>query len=466
MAEKKKSEDLRLDAMENVAIEDAAFSEDQLKDMEKLEQRGAEIPEVEIPPIADEESVDDVEKALDDLDKLIDAEASKPKRGRKKAAEKAEVAEKKDEKPATSSKRRQSKGLPDYLPSGDLTNRASRKEKRDIYREEEIFTIDPERASVKTEQVKRRETWFKLIQASESGQPLEGTLYSCIKAKGANGETHVLGVVSFECATIYIPVELLYKFDESNIITNTGMTREQTILNTKAYFTNLRFGMKVKFCVLRVFEKNPMNEDGGPMAYGSRIDALEKLGNDNYVKPQRSDGKPLIVEGMLVEATITCLTISGVYVEAAGVEEFIPNDELSWRHIADARTDIEDYYVGKIILVKVKKIEKEKYKAQDRKFDLVKLTLSAKEAVPNMNKKNFNNFVVGETTLATVTMISEDGMFVMLGDNQRDALCRFPRNGEPIPPIDSLIRTKITRKDEKEYRIFCEYKGMIRVGRG
>lgn len=446
-------------------VEEAVLSEEQLKDMEVLEQQGVETPEVEVPPL-DDDSYDDIEDAVDNLDELVDAAAKKnsTKGSRKKAAEAADT--KKDEKPALQAKHRQAKGLPDYLPSGDLVNRAARNEKRSIYKEEEVFTIDPEKASVETEQQKRRNTWLKLLQAAESGYPLEGTLYSCIKARGANGESHVLGVVSYENATIYIPVELLFKFDEKIIITNRGMSREQTILNAKAYFTNLRFGMKVPFTVLRVFEKNPMNEDGGPMAYGSRIDAMEKLGNDNYVRPQRTDGKPLIVEGMIVEATITCLTISGVYVEAAGVEEFIPNEELSWRHIADARTDIEDFYIGKVILVKVKSIDTEEYKALDRTFKLVKLSLSARDAVPNPNKKNFNNFVVGQETLATVSYISDDGLFVMLGNNERDAKCSFPRNGEPIPPLDSLIRVKITRKVEDGYKIFCEYKGIIRVGRG
>ena len=455
-------------AVETPVVEEAVLTEEQLKDMEEMERDSMETPEVDnIPPMNDE-SYDDIKGAVDDLDAFIDAEAKKSRRGRRKKAdaqtESTEVASKDEAKPAA--RHRQSRGLPDYLPSGDLANRATRAEKRELYREEEVFTIDPEKASVETEQEKRRATWLKLLQAAETGYPLEGTLYSCIKAKDANGESHVLGVVSFECATVYIPVELLYKFDESIIRTNTGMTREQTILNAKAYFTNLRFGMKVQFTVLRAFEKNPMNEDGGPMAYGSRIDALARLGNDNYVRPQRADGKPLIVEGMIVEATITCLTISGVYVEAAGVEEFIPNSELSWRHIADARTDIGDYYVGKVILAKVKKIESEEYEAQDRKFNLVKLTLSAKEATPNPNVKNFNNFVVGQETLATVTMIGDDGIFVMLGNNERDAKCTFPRNGEPIPPINSLVRVKITRKVEDGYKIFVEYKGIIRVGRG
>ncbi len=466
MAGRKKDSNPKSKANTKPEVEEAVLSADELKDMEDIEQQ--ETPEVDnIPPIED-----DIKDDLDDLDKMLDAQAkaAAPRRSRRKktetAGEDTALKEAKETAPARTTRHRQSRGLPDYLPSGDLTNRASRDEKRELYREEEVFTIDPEKAAVETEQEKRRATWFKLLQAAETGLPLEGTLYSCIKAKDENGKPHVLGVVSFECATIYIPVELLFRLDEEGIRTNQNMTREQTLLNAKAYFTNLRFGMQVHFTVLRAFEKNPMNEDGGPMAYGSRLDALQRLGNDNYVRPQRADGKPLIVKGMKVEAVITCLTKRGIYVEAAGVEEFIPNDELSWRHISDARSDIEDFYVGKVILVVVKDIGSDHYEAHDRKFDLVTLSLSAKDAIPNPNRKNFNNFVVGQETLATVTMITDDGLFVMLGNNERDAKCGFPRNGDPIPPLESLIRVKITRKVEEDYKIFVDYKDTIRVGKG
>ncbi len=440
--------------------------------LENFEVEQVEVPEVDMPDV-DGESYDDMQGELDALDKMLDEQASvvPKKRGRKKKSESDDTVEKvadsnteEVEKPAP--RHRQAKGNSEYIPAGDLVNRASRQEKRALYKEDDVYTINPDGPSIKTEQQKRRETWFKLLQAAENGSALEGTLYSYMIARNKSGKRYVLGIVKFECATVYIPADLLFRFNPEMIRVNEGQTAESAEVNTKAYYTDLRAGMKVKFVVLRAEEKDPLNEEGGPMAYGSRIGAMEKLGYENYYAPSRMDGKPLIIEGMKVEATITCLTRAGIYVDAAGVEEFIPNDELSWRHINDARTDVEDFKVGDVIVVKVMSVEKEPYTALDRSYNLVKLSLSAKEAQVDPNKKYFNSYSIGQRTLATVTSVNDDGVFVRLGGNERDARCQFPRNGLPIPSVGSLVKVKITRKIDGEYKIYADIKDIIRMGIG
>lgn len=416
--------------------EDAPVMEDNI-DLESVYSKKEELSEEET-------------EALNKLDSIVDS-----------AVEEIEKAADTAEKKRSQSRQRQAKGLPEDIASGDLVNRASRRAKRRIYSEDEVVTIDPD-TKVETEADKRRATWLELVQSAKSHTILEGTLVSCKRTK--NGD-NVLAVVSYKDATVYIPAKFLFEFDESAILYNedSGITKEAAMLNAQLYYTNLRFGMPVKFVCIQVFENDPNNPEGGAIAYASRIAAIQQLARESFVD-KTADGKPLLYEGLEAQGTITYLSRTGVGVEVFGVDAFIPSNELSWRRIGDVRTDEADYHVGQNIVVKIGEVSEVKYTpvGSDQTFNLIHARMSAREAQSNPNVKWFNFFEEGQIVLGQVTQITEDGIFVFAA-NKRDMLCEFPQNLQ-IPPIGSLVQVKVMHKRESDKAIYAVIRKIIRMG--
>ncbi len=372
------------------------------------------------------------------------------------AKEKAEPIETNEK--VTRPRHRQVAKAASEVVSGDLTERASRRAKRRIYTEDQIFTIDPS-APATSEADERRAVWHELQQAAETGNPLTGVLVSC---KNIDGRP--CGIVNYKnIARVIIPAEWLYVFDEKTVRARNGESSAIAKFNTQAYFVNIRFGMEVNFVVLQAKEDDEDNPGAGPVAIGSRVDAMQRISRDYFITKQ-ADGDPQLYEGLLAEAKITYLSKTGVGVEVFGTEAFISAEELSWSRISDARYDAANYYVGKIIPVKILSVSQERYTAYGKNFNLVMVEVSAKQAVKDPNKLYFNAFTEGQRSLAEVTQITDDGIFVKL-EGKRDAICGWPQGGLSIPPIGSLVQVKIVRKEESNYHIRGEIKGIVRNGK-
>ena len=361
-------------------------------------------------------------------------------------------------KPASKPRHRQVAKAASEVATGNLTERASKRTKRRIYKEDQIFTIDPDSPAA-SEADERRAVWHELQQAAVTGNPLTGILVSC---KNIDGRP--CGIVSYKnIARIIIPAEWLYVFDDSTVRARSGEDSSLAKFNTQAYFVNIRFGMEVNFVVLQAKEDDEDNPGAGPVAIGSRIDAMQRISRDYYITKQ-ADGEPQLYEGLLAEAKITYLSKTGIGVEVFGTETFISAEELSWSRISDARYDAANYYVGKIIPVKILSVEQTRYTAYGKTFNLVQIEASAKQAVKDPNKLYFNAFTEGQRSLAEVTQITDDGIFVKL-EGKRDAICGWPQGGLSIPPIGSLVQVKIVKKEESNYHIRGEIKGIIRNGK-
>lgn len=356
--------------------------------------------------------------------------------------------------------RRQVKGLPEEVTSGDAINRAGRKSKKNLYKEEDIYTIEKGKR-VDSEAEQRKKTWLELVQSARTNTILEGRLDSCKKTK--NGV--VLAVVTYKDATVYIPSKYLFQFNSANVQwnENSPISKETAITNALTYFTNLRMGMPVKFIVKQAYERDENNPEGGAVAYGSRVAAMEQE-SYAYYKDKGQDGMPELMEGLRAEAVVTYLSRNGVGVNVFGADAFIPVSELSWNRIGDVRTDSANFHVGQVINVKINKVEGAVYKPEGSSdsFNLINVSVSAKEAQSNPNKKWYNFFQVDQTCLAEVKQITEDGIFVFLS-NKRDCLCEFPSNLQ-IPPIGSLVNVKIVRKVDENYFIYGSIRKILRMG--
>jgi len=387
-------------------------------------------------------------KEVDELDAIVDgAAATQAKRSK------------------SVPKHRQTKGMPKDIASGDMINRADRKTKRQLYAKADVFAINPAKPPV-TEADERKQTYLELVQSANAKMPLTGRLESIKQNKG-----HVLGVVSYKDASVYIPAEYLFEFDPSTVRERVDEDRQTAEFNAKKLYTSWRLGAEIQFIAMQVFEADPTNAESGALAIGTRVGAMEQIAKRFFVDPA-ANGKPELFAGLHAEGVITYITKTGIGVEVFGTETFIPARELSWKRVGDVVHDDDDYHIGKHIVVVIKDVRPTVYKALDRQFNMIDLTLSVREAMANPNKKYFNSFVEKQIVTADVKQITEDGIFVTLA-KKRDALCEFPNNLQ-IPPEGSVVRVKILRKYEganetdidKKYRIYAAIQAIIRMGRG
>ena len=400
------------------------------------------------PEELNEELMDEIEEDLKQAPEVdIEFEDVTEEKVEKKPAKKAKKPETKtDKKPAKKAK--PTKGMPKELVSGDAIDKASKKEKKEIYKKESVFTINAE-DRIETESDYRKTTWRELLRSLNTGAVLEGTLMSCVQT----GNGFVLGVVTYRDATVYIPAPFLFEFDPA-------AERTDSPTRAQVYYTNLRLGMEVKFVVKKAEEFNKENPEGGPVAYASRLDAISTVAKDYYVDTM-STGKSKIMEGALVRGKVTYLTRAGLGMEIQGADTFIPVTELTWKNVNDVRQ--EEYYVGQELTVKILSIEKVKHQANDRTFNLIHVEASVKQATANPADKFYKDFRIDQICLAEVTRIVDEGVFVFLA-GKRDAFCKAPRNFE-TPPIGSLVQVKITRMEDDTKRIYAEMRSVIRMGK-
>ena len=195
-----------------------------------------------------------------------------------------------------------------------------------------------------------------------------------------------------------------------------------------------RMNAEVNFIIDRYDEK-------AKVAIGNRLKAMEKLSKYYYLGKD-SLGNYRVNEGQTVKGRVVAVIPGGIFVDVQGIEISIPNEELFYRRIYDARTK---YTAGDVVDVKILSIDRS---------DLadIKVKGSVKQTKENPKDKGILRYEEGSLYQGEVANVSTDGVFVILGDDM-DIFCKFPNHGK-VPVRGSKVTVKVTKKDTEKKRLW------------
>lgn len=399
--------------------------------------------------VKDETEVEDAEEETETEEveeEMETEEAEEPK------MEEAEEAETSEEKPRP--RRQRIKSDTDQTFSGRRVKKATDNMKIGIYRNDYFVNTGEDREVVITEKEIRKKEFELLAQAAESVRMthpiiLKGFV-SGVTEKGNDlclVEVSYTGVWNGEDAEkplkyfqIYIPLSMMFMMEDPEKYAKDTMR----IRNGLVGLAQKRIGMPIEFMVIRV------KEDEG-IAFASRAHAMSLISTLNY----RSEGT-FLVPSAAVQGTITGVNRTGVFVEAAGAETFIPMNELSWNRIENCE---DEYFIGDKIQVRIKD---RKFVKRNRVFlgkqtslSYVDVELSAKDLVENPQVRYFNEFNVGDTVGGIVSQIDENGYFVKLHKHGFQVFCQRPTLRK-MPIAGSEVVVRIRKREEKEKKTYGE----------
>lgn len=363
-----------------------------------------------------------------------------------------EEAEETSEEPRP--RRQRIKSDTDQTFFGRRVKKATDNMKIGIYRNDYFVNTGEEREVVVTEKEIRKKEFELLAQAAESVRMthpiiLKGFV-SGVTEKGNDlclVEVSYTGVWNGEDAEkplkyfqIYIPLSMMFMMEDPEKYAKDTMR----IRNGLVGLAQKRIGMPIEFMVIRV------KEDEG-IAFASRAHAMSLISTLNY----RSEGT-FLVPNAAVQGTITGVNRTGVFVEAAGAETFIPMNELSWNRIENCE---DEYFIGDKIQVRIKD---RKFVKRNRVFlgrqtslSYVDVELSAKDLVENPQVRYFNEFNVGDTVGGVVSQIDENGYFVKLHKHDFQVFCQRPTLRK-MPIAGSEVVVRIRKREEKEKKTYGE----------
>lgn len=347
----------------------------------------------------------------------------------------------------------------DEMPEEQQPDRikvASRRQKRKIYQTEAVFT---EEGLTKTtiQNTERHIEYIELASSVKARNVLRGRLMGMTLKLKNDKETP--GKIPFaeiqykKYWTVYIPANVL--FDETiqppEVIA--GLKNEDTKVSFYKNIINRRINSQVDFIAVGV------NEQAG-IAIGSHIWAMSRK-SAAYYSALRRDGKPDITSGMIVRGHVVQVNSLGIYVDLFGAETFIPNTELSWNQIADAR----DFYdVGTDIDVRILSIKQTALydSLREKNYRVAKVQASVKQITQDPNKIYFNDIEEGDSGLGIVTQITEFGIFVLY-KNKVQVKCGLYNGGNGEQPnIGDDLRVEITKKGIDKESGRCIYSGIIK----
>ena len=186
---------------------------------------------------------------------------------------------------------------------------------------------------------------------------------------------------------------------------------------------NLSRAMKNKINALVEFVVYDISPDD-KRVIGSRIRAMQLKAYDYFLNPRGRRAKV----GDKCAARITEVGVKGITVEVCGAETFIPNDDLSWLHINNAK---KEYKVGQTIAVIVKSIEIGRIEANGRSTQYVAVTASAKEATKKPMEAHGDEYQLNAQYPGILEYRLPSGKYIVRIDNKVEAICYPPDFGTP-----------------------------------
>ena len=308
-----------------------------------------------------------------------------------------------------------------------------KKKKKEVYASEHVYTEYGER-DIETESTKKKTEYTELVASQKSLKILEGKITGFHYADENNPTSTILAEIKYQDGLwdVLIPSYLLfdYELDEKYASIETSKTIEKLV--TK------RIGGNVDFVVQTITKEG--------IALADRLLAMS-LKSVHHYTPQK--GKPARIQpGFLVEGTITMVSRTFVIAEALGAEMKIPQDELSWFHIGDAR---EEFKVGQKVIIRVLSVNEYQTKKYNNKYTLIDVKGSIRKAQKDNREKYYKSFRIGGRYAATVTYV-EENVFVNLA-GKMDAMVAFPKFGEvPVRGEERIV--EITGKDDEKMFIY------------
>ena len=315
---------------------------------------------------------------------------------------------------------------------GHKVSKASKSELRKMYSGERIVTEDGDIAA-ETETTRLKEDMLELAASARSGRILEGRIIGCRDVDSSTNTKRVMAVVEYGNKTcqVLIPDFVLFHFEYTEVLD------EKTQRNVKRRIEAM-LGANIKFIVKHFDQKTRV-------AYADRLKAMESIAWGNYVRETR-DGRPRVVPNMIAQATVIAVSQNFIIVNALGSDSKIMKGECAWGYVDDCRNK---FGVNEKVNVKVLDVKPGKVtKSGKEVYNLVFTSLSIKQATADPIVKYFNDYVEGGRYVATVTGVTDSGVFVNI-DDKVPALVAFPKYGELPTPGEQRV-VQISGKEVKE----------------
>lgn len=318
---------------------------------------------------------------------------------------------------------------------------ASASERRENYVSNYIFPID-DRPKFETEGEKKRKISVEVANACLSyreerraGKILTGTIFSVSKIYIDN-EPHLICNVAYKGEIlIRIPFEKLTRLTPSKRVSKAQMLQEME------KYAHERCGSEVDFFVTE-YDESIMQ--GG----GSRIDAMDRIRQLNYMVKNTRYNRYRLNEGDLAEARICYVTRTHMCIEVFGVERVLTASDIEYSRIRDLQTK---YHAGERISVKITRLRRE-----NNELDV---EFSAKEAKPNPKQYYIDKFSEGDTCRGEITYIDTGAYFVRIIGTDMDILCQQPR--ELSPSVGQEVMVRVSLIDKQRLRLFGQIRKII-----
>ena len=344
---------------------------------------------------------------------------------------------------------------PDGKPKEkDRIQVASKRQKRKIYKSEAVFTED---GLVKTtkQNNQRHIEYIELAASIKEQNVLRGKLIGITNVLRDGSKTPIpFGEVAYKDHwTVFIPASALFDATIQPPEVIDALKDPERSNGAYKNVMNRRINSQVDFIATYADEKNGY-------AIGSHIWAMSRR-SANYYSERRRDGRPDITSGMVVRGSVVQTNSYGIYVDLFGAETFIPNTELSWHQIADAR---DLYDVGSEVDVRILSIKQTMlYDAVRRKdYRVAKVSASVKQLTEDPNKVYFHDIEIGDSGLGVVTQVTEFGIFAIF-KNKVQVKCGLYNGGKGTQPmVGDELRVEITKKGIDKENGRCTYNGTVK----
>lgn len=283
---------------------------------------------------------------------------------------------------------------------------------------------------------KKEKTYLELIASKNRGKVLEGQITG-VQTYGGNGQ--VVALVQYKEFEVIIPAtELMW------IKQNTNSNTED--IEELYRRVKMRIGSTVSFIATYVDLKKSQVIASSIKAMGIKAFAF-------YVK-RTDSGEPRIRKGMIVPGIVTCATSSFIIVESFGAEFIIREKELFW-HRQDMVNNF--YKVGDTVMYKVLNVEAgTESRVNGDIYKRVKVTGSVKQATKNPAEEYFDKYHIGQSQVATVTHIDENGVYCIMGTTNyptMQVLCGLPVTTD-VPEVGQTVTVNIVAKDDEKKFIY------------
>lgn len=310
--------------------------------------------------------------------------------------------------------------------------RQDEKEYREFMKAEHIITEDDDDV-VQNEQT----DYLEDLKFLSTEAVLEGKIKGTHRTGSSDASTPCASIAyghgSFD---IYIPYFVLFRCDVAKYATPEGAQFMENRIRSM-------MGAKIKFVVRKIDNKNRT-------IIADRLEALDKITYNNWIKPYSANGKPKCFPGALVQGTVIGVSHKMITVHAMGIDQILKigeagaQNEISWNYITDCRTQFK---IGQKVNLKVLSFKTEEKIVGDNKYTLGIAEFSIRQATTNPLEAKWDTFREGDTFVATVTGQNVKNYFVLLEDKY-ECMCAKPKDANHQPELgDEGCIVEITLKN-------------------